>query len=207
MEDTNNRGKVAQCYFFSVVSKKTVKKLIFLGPPGAGKGTQAQLLSESYSIPHISTGDILRSAVNAQSPLGQEAQGYMDRGELVPDKLILDLIRERLAQEDTKEGWILDGFPRNVSQAGFLDNLLTELNTSMDLVLYLEVPDEVLIQRLLARGRKDDNDSTIRRRLEVYHQDTVPLVEYYKNCDILQSVDGNQEMKEVTNSLKAVVNN
>ena len=182
-----------------------MKRLIFLGPPGAGKGTQAQLLSELSSIPHISTGDILRSAVNAQSPLGQKAKGYMDRGELVPDNLILDLIKERLAQEDTKEGWILDGFPRNVSQAGFLDKLLGELNSNIDLVLYLEVPDEVLIQRLLARGRQDDNESTIRRRLEVYHQDTVPLVKYYQNCSILQTVNGNQEMEDVTNSLKVVV--
>ena len=182
-----------------------MKKLIFLGPPGAGKGTQAQLLSELYSIPHISTGDILRSAVNAQSPLGQKAKGYMDRGELVPDNLILDLIRERLAQADTKEGWILDGFPRNVSQAGFLDKLLGELNSNIDLVLYLEVPDEVLIQRLLARRRQDDNESTIRRRLEIYHQDTVPLIKYYQNCDILQTVNGNREMEEVTNSLNAVV--
>lgn len=189
--------------FFLLSVEKTVKRLIFLGPPGAGKGTQAQLLSESYSIPHVSTGDILRSAVNDRSPLGKKAKGYMDRGELVPDELILDLIRERLDRADTTEGWILDGFPRNVAQAGFLDKLLTELNSTLDLVLYLEVPDEVLIQRLLARGRKDDNESTIRRRLEVYHQDTVPLVEYYKNCGILQGINGNQEMEQVTNSLKA----
>lgn len=185
--------------------EKTVKRLIFLGPPGAGKGTQAQLLTESYSIPHISTGDILRAAVNDLSPLGQKAKGYMDRGELVPDDLIIDLIRERLDRSDTKEGWILDGFPRNVSQAAFLDKLLGELNSTIDLVLYLEVPDEVLIERLLARGRKDDNESTIRRRLEIYHKDTVPLVEYYKNCGILQTIDGGREMERVTNSLKAVV--
>lgn len=182
-----------------------MKRLIFLGPPGAGKGTQAQLLSELYSIPHISTGDILRSAVNEQSPLGQKAKGYMDRGELVPDDLIIDLIRERLNRADTKEGWMLDGFPRNVSQAAFLDKLLEELNSNIDSVLYLEVPDEVLVQRLLARGRKDDNESTIRRRLEVYHQDTVPLVEYYKEHGILQTIDGDREMEEVTNSLKSVV--
>lgn len=182
-----------------------MKRLIFLGPPGAGKGTQAQLLSELYSIPHVSTGDILRSAVNEQSPLGKKAKGYMDRGELVPDNLIIDLIRERLGRADTKDGWMLDGFPRNVSQAAFLDKLLEELNSSIDLVLYLEVPDEVLIQRLLARGRKDDNETTIRRRLEVYHQDTVPLVEYYKERGILQTIDGNRKMEEVTNSLKSVV--
>ena len=104
-----------------------MKKLIFLGPPGAGKGTQAQILSSSYHIPHISTGDILRKAVKEQTPLGQKAQSYMDRGELVPDDLILDLIKERLSQPDTEKGWILDGFPRNVSQASFLEKTAERL--------------------------------------------------------------------------------
>ena len=183
-----------------------MKRLIFLGPPGAGKGTQAQVLSERFSIPHISTGDILRAAVKEKTPLGQKAQGYMDRGELVPDELILDLIKERLRQPDTAEGWILDGFPRNVSQAEFLDKLLNELSSSADTVLNLEVPDEVLVERLLARKRKDDNESTIRRRLEVYHQDTVPVISYYTGRGILKEIDGNIAMEEVTKSLEAVVN-
>lgn len=184
-----------------------MKRLIFLGPPGAGKGTQAQLLSEIYSIPHISTGDILRAAVKDQTPLGQKAQDYMNRGELVPDELILDLIKERLSQPDTKEGWILDGFPRNVSQAAFLDKLLTELGSTADLVLNLEVPDEVLIERLLERKRKDDNESTIRRRLEIYHQDTVPVINYYSERGSLKLINGNLSMAEVTNSLQATINN
>lgn len=183
-----------------------MKRLIFLGPPGAGKGTQAQVLSESYSIPHISTGDILRAAVNQQTPLGQKAKGYMDRGELVPDDLILDLIKERLSKSDTKNGWILDGFPRNVSQAAFLEKLLNELGSTADTVLNLEVPDEILIERLLARKRRDDNEETIRRRLQVYHKDTVPVIGYYTERGLLKAIDGNQEMDEVTGSLKAVIN-
>jgi adenylate kinase len=184
-----------------------VKRLIFLGPPGAGKGTQAQLLSQSYSIPHISTGDILRAAVQEQTFLGKKAQNYMDRGELVPDELILDLIKERLSQPDAKQGWILDGFPRNVSQAAFLDKLLAQLGLNADTVLNLEVPDEVLIERLLARKRKDDNEETIRRRLEVYHQDTVPVIDYYTNQGSLKAVNGNLAMEEVTKSLQASINN
>lgn len=184
-----------------------MKRLIFLGPPGAGKGTQAQLLSQSYSIPHISTGDILRAAVQEQTLLGKKAQNYMDRGELVPDELILDLIKERLSQPDAKQGWILDGFPRNVSQAAFLDKLLAQLGLNADTVLNLEVPDEVLIERLLARKRKDDNEETIRRRLEVYHQDTVPVIDYYTNQGSLKAVNGNLAMEEVTKSLQASINN
>ena len=183
-----------------------MKRLIFLGPPGAGKGTQAQVLSELFSIPHISTGDILRAAVKEQTTLGQRAQGYMDKGELVPDELILDLIRERLSQSDTSNGWILDGFPRNVSQAEFLDKLLEELSLSADVVLNLEVPDETLIERLLARKRKDDNESTIRRRLEVYRQDTVPVIAHYTARGLLKAVNGNSTMEEVTKSLESVVN-
>jgi adenylate kinase len=184
-----------------------VTKLIFLGPPGAGKGTQAQLLSAKYEIPHISTGDILRIAVKNQTALGKKAQGYMDRGELVPDDLILDLIKERLGQPDAQKGWILDGFPRNLNQATFLDNLLTELNLTADIVLNLEVPDEILVERLLERKRKDDNEETIRRRLEVYHQDTVPLIDYYTDRGSLKAVNGNLTMEEVTTSLQASINN
>jgi adenylate kinase len=184
-----------------------VTRLIFLGPPGAGKGTQAQLLSAKYAIPHISTGDILRIAVNNQTSLGKKAQGYMDRGELVPDELILDLIKERLSQPDAEEGWILDGFPRNVSQATFLDLLLTELNLTADTVLNLEVPDEILIERLLSRKRKDDNEETIRRRLEVYHQDTVPVIDYYTDRGSLKAVNGNLTMEEVSESLQASIDN
>ncbi len=182
-----------------------MKRLIFLGPPGAGKGTQAKILSDTYHIPHISTGDILRAAVKEKTSLGQKAQGYMDRGELVPDDLILDLIKERLAQTDASQGWILDGFPRNVSQASFLEKLLTELDLAADDVLNLEVPDEILIERLLARKRKDDNEETIRRRLEIYHKDTVPVISFYSDRNILKVVKGDAPMESVTASLKKVI--
>ncbi|MEM8675783.1 MAG: adenylate kinase [Cyanobacteria bacterium P01_G01_bin.67] len=181
------------------------KRLIFLGPPGAGKGTQAQILSENHQIPHVSTGDILRAAVAQQTPLGSKAQGYMNRGELVPDALILDLIQDRLTYEDTANGWILDGFPRNVNQAAFLEELLIELTQNSDCVLNLEVPDEVLVSRLLERKRKDDNEETIRRRLEVYHQDTVPVIDFYQQRETLKTIDGNQSMAEVTKQLNEAI--
>jgi adenylate kinase len=135
-----------------------VPRLIFLGAPGAGKGTQAQILAELIEIPHISTGELLRHAVSAQTPLGQEAQAYMDRGELVPDQLVLDLIRDRLHHADTQVGWILDGFPRNPKQALFLEELLQEINQVCDHVLNLDVATEVLVERLLGRGRQDDTE-------------------------------------------------
>jgi adenylate kinase len=179
-------------------------RLIFLGPPGAGKGTQAKFLADLLNIPHISTGDILRSAIAQGTPLGQKAQSYVDKGELVPDDLLLDLIRERLNQPDAQNGWILDGFPRNVNQASFLEQLLQELNQSCDCV-NLEVPDEVLVARMLGRGRKDDNEDTIRRRLEVYRNDTEPLIGFYRDRSVLKSINGDRSVDEVTESLKQLV--
>ena len=180
-------------------------RLIFLGPPGAGKGTQAQILAQDRQIPHISTGDILRAAVARQTPLGKQAKGYMDRGELVPDALILDLIQDRLSYDDTANGWILDGFPRNVNQAAFLEELLTKLNQNADRVLNLEVPDEVLVSRLLERKRRDDNESTIRRRLEVYHRDTVPVVDFYRQRETLKIINGDRTMEEVNQQLNEAI--
>lgn len=180
-------------------------KLIFLGPPGAGKGTQASKLAELYGIPHISTGEILRAAIKDKTSLGIEAQGFVDRGELVPDNLILDLIRERLQQSDTSNGWILDGFPRNVAQAEFLEKLLSELNQDCDRALNLEVADSVLIQRLLGRGRKDDNESTITRRLDVYREQTAPVIEFYEQRELLVSVNGDQALDNVTKDLQSSI--
>ena len=181
------------------------KRLIFLGPPGSGKGTQAQLLAELFEISHISTGEILRQAIAEKTVLGQKAQSYVDKGELVPDALILDLIRERLGQPDAQRGWILDGFPRNVAQASFLDELIEELHQSPDCAVNLEVPDEVLITRLLLRGRKDDNEQTIRRRLQVYWEQTAPVIGYYRDRGRLYSVNGDRQLGEVTESLKQIV--
>lgn len=180
-------------------------RLIFLGPPGAGKGTQAKFLAELLKIPHISTGDILRSAIAQATPLGKKAQDYVDKGLLVPDELLLDLVRDRISQPDAQTGWILDGFPRNVTQASFLDNLLQESHQTCDCI-NLEVADEVLISRLLARGRPDDTPETIRTRLEVYRNETAPVIGFYQDRSNLKIVDGDRSMEEVTESLKQVVN-
>lgn len=183
-----------------------MKRLVFLGPPGAGKGTQAQMLAEFAEIPHISTGDILRYAIKEQTPLGKQAQGYMDKGELVPDSLLLDLIKDRLSQKDAQLGWILDGFPRNVPQAEFLDQLLTSFEKSDYWAINLQVPDEVLITRLLSRGRQDDTEEVIRRRLQVYQEQTAPLIDYFQAHGILHSVDGNRDLEEVKAELDSIVN-
>ncbi|MEM1238947.1 MAG: adenylate kinase [Cyanobacteria bacterium P01_H01_bin.26] len=180
-------------------------RVIFLGPPGAGKGTQAAVISKNFDVPHISTGDILRSAVAAQTELGKKAESYMNAGELVPDELILNLIRERLDQEDSANGWILDGFPRNVNQANFLDKLLEEVGQPCECVLNLEVPDNVLVSRLLSRGRKDDNEEVIRNRLEVYRKQTEPLIEFFRNRQLLVSVNGHQPMDSVSSDLEQVL--
>jgi adenylate kinase len=180
-------------------------RLIFLGPPGAGKGTQAKRLAELLEIPHISTGDILRNAITQSTSLGQKAQSYVEKGELVPDELLLDLVRDRLNQPDAHKGWILDGFPRNVSQATFLEKLLQELNHTFDCAVNLDVPDEILVTRLLGRGRQDDNEETIRRRLEVYRNETAPVIGFYQERSCLRVIDGDRSVEEVTESLKQVV--
>ncbi|QZZ19210.1 adenylate kinase [Leptothermofonsia sichuanensis E412] len=180
-------------------------RLIFLGAPGAGKGTQAKVLAGLCKIPHISTGDILREAVANQTPLGMKAKSFMDSGELVPDQLVIDLMRERLSQSDAHSGWILDGFPRTVTQAAFLDDLLSEINQLYNYAVNLEVPDEVLIARLLGRGRQDDTEDVIRRRLQVYREQTAPLINFYQTRQKLVSVDGNAPPDEVTADLKNLV--
>lgn len=180
-------------------------RLIFLGPPGAGKGTQAKMLSEDCAVPHISTGDILRSAVEQSTELGQEAKGYMSAGELVPDQLILGLIRERLDQADAQGGWILDGFPRNLPQAEFLTTLLAQIAQPADFVINLDVTDEVIVARLLSRGRQDDQESVIRNRLQVYREQTEPLIEFYRDRRQLISVNGNQTMEAVHGELQRVI--
>ena len=178
--------------------------MIFLGPPGAGKGTQAQSVAQLYHIPHISTGDILRGAVAQGTELGQKAQAYMDQGELVPDQLMLDLVEERLNQADAQTGWILDGFPRTVAQATFLETLLERLQQACSYVVNFEVPDEDLVARLLGRGREDDTEAVIRNRLEVYHQQTVPLIDFYRARNLLVSVDGAQSIEQVQQQLDSL---
>jgi adenylate kinase len=180
-------------------------KLIFLGAPGAGKGTQAQILSENLGIPHISTGEILRNAIIEETSLGVKAKSFVDNGDLVPDELILDLIKERLGEEDAQKGWILDGFPRNVPQADFLKNLLQDLNQVCNGVVNLDVPDSVLLERLLSRGRKDDNEATISNRLQVYRQQTAPLIDYYEKHQLLINVNGDRELSQISEELETIV--
>ncbi|BCL34963.1 adenylate kinase [Nostoc sp. MS1] len=177
-------------------------RLIFLGPPGAGKGTQAQILAQHLNIPHISTGDILRQAMKEQTPLGVKAQGYVNSGELVPDQLVQDLVEERLDQADAKSGWILDGFPRKVTQAAFLEELLEKTGQGGERVVNLDAPDDVVVTRLLSRGRKDDTEEVIRRRLEIYRNDTAPLIDYYSDRQKLLTINGDQSQEEVTHELK-----
>lgn len=182
-----------------------MSRLIFLGPPGAGKGTQAAMIAAELSIPHISTGEILRAAVSGYTDLGLKAQSYMDQGELVPDELILDMVRDRLTQPDTQSGWILDGFPRNVGQAKFFDDLLSLIGQACDWVINLDVPDEILVARLLGRGRKDDNEAVIRNRLAVYREQTAPLIDFYDARQRLLSIDGNQPVETVMAEIKRVI--
>ena len=183
--------------------------LILLGPPGAGKGTQGHLLSERYHIPEISTGDILRAAVRQGTPLGQEAKRYMDSGALVPDEVIIGIVRERLCQDDTKAGFILDGFPRTVPQAEALTRLAEEQASCIEHVISIEVPEEELLQRLAGRrqieDRHDDAEEAIRHRLEVYHRETAPLIDYYRQRGLLRSIPGIGTIDEILQRITAVL--
>ena len=183
--------------------------LILLGPPGAGKGTQGHRLSEQYSIPEISTGDMLRAAVRQGTPLGQEAKRYMDIGALVPDEVIIGVVRERLRQDDTKAGFILDGFPRTVAQAEALTRLAEEQARPIEHVISIEVPEQELLQRLAGRrrieGRHDDAEEAIRRRVEVYNSETAPLIHYYRQRGLLRSIPGVGTVDEIFQRITAVL--
>jgi adenylate kinase len=171
------------------------ERLLFLGPPGAGKGTQAQRLAQTRGLLHLSTGDLLRAEVQSRTPLGQEAEAVMARGELVSDDLVLAIVRNRL--ESHQGGWLLDGFPRNRAQAETLDALLIELNQAIEQVVLMELDDGILSQRLLARGRTDDNEGVIRHRLEVYREQTAPLIQHYRDRGLLMAVDAAGSVEEI----------
>ena len=203
------------------------KRLILLGAPGVGKGTQAKRLEEQFQLAHISTGDMLRDALRAGTPLGLEAKSYMEKGELVPDEVIINLVRERLQNEDCKEGFILDGFPRTVIQAEKLDELLDGMSQKIDAVVSIEVSNDEIVERLSKRlvcnacgyvvmpgdglnigngckncsgeiiRRKDDEPDSIRRRLEVYEEKTRSLIRYYEGRGLLQVVDGVGSMEDI----------
>jgi adenylate kinase len=165
-------------------------RIILVGPPGAGKGTQAARLTGRLPVPHLSTGEMLRDAVQQHTPEGVRAIEFMDTGRLVPDEIILAMIARRLAQADCAEGCLLDGFPRTLSQARALDAMLAEQNTPLDGVIELAADDETLVLRLAGRGRADDKPEVVRQRLAVYHTQTAPLLDYYRDQGLLESVDG-----------------
>lgn len=203
-------------------------KIIMLGAPGAGKGTQAKRIAEKYGIPHISTGDIFRANIKQGTELGKKAKTYMDQGLLVPDELTVDLVIDRIQQDDAKNGYILDGFPRNIPQAQCLDEALAKLNEKIDYAINVEVPDENIVNRMGGRRacvgcgatyhvefnptktegvcdicgeklilRDDDKPETVKKRLNVYHEQTQPLIEYYGAAGVLKEVDGTVDMNDV----------
>jgi len=174
-----------------------------VGPPGAGKGTQATALSEKLGIPHISTGDLFRKNIAEETELGREVKHILDSGGLVPDEITNQMLIERLHQSDTEDGFLLDGFPRNIGQAEVLAKVLAESDQKLDAVVQLEVSEDMLVQRLLARGRSDDNEGVIRHRLHVYQSETAPLLDYYR--DLLVTVDGVGEVDQVTDRILAAL--
>ncbi len=207
-------------------------KVVMLGAPGAGKGTQAKIIAEKYQIPHVSTGDIFRANIKEGTELGMEAKGYMDKGLLVPDELTVKILLDRVAAEDCKNGYVLDGFPRTIPQAEVLDKALQELNEKLDFAINVDVPDENIISRMAGRRaclkcgatyhvvnippktegicdncgqelvlREDDKEETVAKRLQVYHEQTKPLIDYYEKQGILKDVDGTQSMEAVSEAI------
>lgn len=211
-------------------------KIVMLGAPGAGKGTQAKMISEKYSIPHISTGDIFRANIKENTELGQKAKEYMDKGLLVPDELVVNLVVDRLAKDDAKNGYVLDGFPRTIPQAEALTNALAKINEKLDFAIDVEVPDENIVNRMGGRRacvkcggtyhvkynptkvegicdacggelilRDDDKPETVKQRLDVYHEQTQPLIDYYTKEGILKEVDGTIDLKDVFEAIVSIL--
>ena len=184
-------------------------KIVLLGGPGAGKGTQAAKLKQHYEIPHVSTGEILREARSSGTDLGKKAAEYMDAGKLLPDDIILGIVDERLGMPVMENGFIFDGFPRTIPQAEGLDELLEARGSALDAVVSIDVPDEIVVNRLLKRaeieGRPDDNRETIEERLSVYYKQTEPLKAYYEARGILKSVDGLGTVEEILDRIKTVL--
>ena len=211
-------------------------KIIMLGAPGAGKGTQAKMIADKYGVPHVSTGDIFRANIKNGTELGKEAKKYMDQGLLVPDELTVKILLDRVAQADCKNGYVLDGFPRTIPQAEVLDRALNELGDKIDYAIDVDVPDENIINRMSGRRaclacgatyhivhvppkkegicdrcgkelvlRDDDKPETVKNRLEVYHKQTQPLIEFYTNQGILKTVDGTQDMNDVFAAIVSIL--
>ncbi len=212
--------------------------ILLIGPPGGGKGTQAKFLVDTFKIPQISTGDMLRSHVKNETDLGTKAKEYMDSGNLVPDDLILNMMKDRLNQTDCNNGYVLDGFPRTIPQAEGLDKVLKQLNQKLDKVIILDVDDNVIVNRMGGRRvharsgrvyhivynppinknkdnvtneelsiRDDDKEETVRKRLTIYHSTTSPLINYYKDKNLVSSIDGSLKIEEISNQINTVLNN
>ena len=213
-----------------------VMKIIMLGAPGAGKGTQAKQIAQAYDIPHISTGDIFRANIKEGTELGKKAQEYMDKGLLVPDELVCDLVVDRIHKDDCEKGYILDGFPRTIPPAEALEVMLKELNIPIDYVVNVDVPDEMIVDRMAGRTvcpscgasyhkinkpeavagkcdlcgadliqREDDKAETVKKRLDVYHEQTAPLIAHYKEAGSLHEIDGTQDIKVVFEEIKSIL--
>jgi len=213
-------------------------RIMLLGPPGGGKGTQAKFIQESLKIPQISTGDMLRENVKNKTSLGNEAKGYMNTGELVPDDVILNMMKERLQYNDCKSGYILDGFPRTIPQAQGLSSLLSDINQELDVVILLNLDDEIIVKRMGGRRvhpdsgrvyhieynppkisnkdditgqdliiRPDDQEETVRKRLEVYEKQTAPLINFYRKLSILKEVDADGSIDSIKNRIRESINN
>ena len=179
-------------------------RIILFGPPGCGKGTQATFISESLAIPHLSTGDMLRSAVSSGSEIGLKAKNIMESGGLVSDQIVLSIVEERIAKDDCEKGFILDGFPRTVNQAEKLD-LLLSTNNKLDYVLRIKVDEEEIIKRLIDRAREDDKPDIIKNRFKTYNSETQPLIPFYEERKILFNIDGMQEIEKVSEDIKKVI--
>ena len=211
-------------------------KIVMLGAPGAGKGTQAKMIAEQYQIPHVSTGDIFRANIKNGTDLGKEAKSYMDKGELVPDELTVRILLDRVAQDDCKNGYVLDGFPRTIPQANVLDAELTKLGDKIDFAINVEVPDENIVKRMSGRRacvacgatyhiehvppkkegicdkcgealilRDDDKEETVKNRLNVYHEMTQPLIDFYNGKGVLKEVDGTVDPSVVFENIKKIL--
>ncbi|MCR5738844.1 MAG: adenylate kinase [Lachnospiraceae bacterium] len=211
-------------------------KIIMLGAPGAGKGTQAKMIAEKYSIPHVSTGDIFRANIKNGTELGKQAKEYMDAGKLVPDELTVKILLDRVAQDDCQNGYVLDGFPRTIPQAEVLEDALNKIGDKIDFAVNVDVPDENIVRRMSGRRaclkcgatyhiehippkqegicdtcgselvlRDDDKPETVQNRLKVYHEQTQPLIDFYTERNILKTVDGTRDMKEVFEDIIAIL--
>ena len=220
----------------STFMRRMIMKIIMLGAPGAGKGTQAKQIAAKYNVPHVSTGDIFRANIKEGTALGMEAKSYMDKGQLVPDELTVKILLDRVAKDDCKNGYVLDGFPRTIPQAEVLDEAVTKLGETIDYAINVDVPDENIIRRMSGRRacvacgatyhivnvppkkegicdvcgealivRDDDKEETVKSRLETYHQQTQPLIDYYSQKNILKEVDGTKDMNEVFADIVAIL--